>query len=308
MIKDIINQINASANGKEPERVPINIASNMFLNKDIFQYKMDHLCDMDEQDLANLVKHSYKSILTHIYDKTDMSYLRVFSNEKFLKILIQVLSAEPFLDFTYIKCCNKLAYDYLTYSNADVKIRNLFFSLSKIVNRNFIYGLYDIKITDELASYLVLARFSSKDESINVKRMNFILLQQDSNFFDLQTIVRVYEKLFNKARDLFIHTITDVYNFDDEMFVRMKEESPEKFKSFYNIYIAQTDAVITILNSMQFDEIIYILKEFFRYANYEHYTSDNIRYSLRSMAKNQDNFRVVAALEILEQKEKIYII
>lgn len=307
MLKDIINEVKNYDDSPEKKTV-IDFDNNIYLNKDLFRYKIEHLADIPEDELVTLVKHSYKSILNHIYDRSDMYYIKAFSDEKFLKVLIQVLSAEPFLDPIYIKCCNKLAYDYLTYSNADPKIRSLFFTLSKVVNSNMIYSLYELHIPDELASYIILARKSTDDELVNIKRVNFLLLQQDSRTFNLEMLVRVYERLFTRAKDLFIYTITDVYDFDDEMFVQMKDESPEKFNSFYNIYIAQTDAVMTIVNSMEFNLIVNIIRSLLDYAAFRGLTSDGLRYSLRSIARTVNNYRVIQAIEYLENVEKQYIL
>lgn len=304
MLADIIKQI--EKNKTEEPKVSVNIADNIYLNRDIFKSKIEHLDEIPDRELYALVKESYPTILEHIMNRTDLSYVKSFSNMKFLNALIQVLSAEYAISYQNILCCNKLAYDYLTFSNADPKIRSMFFTLSKIVNRNLMQSLLAIGISEDLAAYLALARNSTSDEAVNIKRVNFLLVQQDAKSLTVQRLVNIYSRLFNGIRDLFLYTMTDVYN--ESTFEVTKNEEPEKYKSIMTIYINQADAVVAILNSLEFFNIYYIIAQLSELCAFNNYTSDNVRYSLRAMAQTPDNFRVITAIEQFEARENKYIV
>ena len=308
MIKDIVDELNRSKSSTEV-LTHLNLGNNMFLNKDLFKEKMENLDIISDDELRALVKQSYKYILEHIYYRTDKSYVKSFSDERFLRILIQVLSTEPRIDMNSVLCCNKLAYDYLTYSNANPTIRNLFFSLSKVVNRDQIYPLLSLNLSEDLAAYLLLARNSSENIEANIKRVNFLLMQQKSFQMTTTMLIRIYEKLFlRNAKDLFIYTITDVYNFNDEMFTQMQSEDPDKYSSYKNIYYRQADAVIAIINSLEMNNIIIVVRELSELCSYKHYTANNVLYSLRSIATTNENARFIYVVEWLEKNERCYVV
>ena len=287
------------------QKVNINLSKNMFIISDLFKQKMNELDEMSEDELRKLVKCSYQSILDHIAARTDLSYIRSFTNKRFLQILIQVLSNEPSISSSNVRCCNKLAYDYITSTAVNPNIRSLLFSLSKVVNRTKIQQLLGIGLTEELSAYLALAANSDTNGIVNVMRVNFILLQQPVVVMSIQYIVNIYEKLFDSAKDIFIGTITDAYK--EVTLDGMSQGDSEKLKDIETIYNRQADAAIAILNSLPFESIKFIIRELNGLILFKGYTIDNFRCSLRSMAETPDNFRLRAAIEQVETFEKKYL-
>ena len=185
-------------------------------------------------------------------------------------------------------------------------IKELLFGLSKVVNRAKILQLLGIGgITEELAAYLALSANSDSNGITNVKRVNFILLQQPVNKMTTQYIVKIYEKLFNSAKEIFIGTITDAYK--EATLDGMAQGDSDKFKSIETIYNREVDAAIAILNSLPFENIKFVIRELNGLILFNSYTIDNFRCSLRSMAETPDNFRVRTAIEQVESFERKYL-
>lgn len=306
MFDELLKDIESDKNAVQDSPVDINLSENMFLISDLFKKKMKELNSIPENELMELVKYSYQSILDHISSTTDPNYINSFVNARFLKILIQVLSNnEKALSESNIRCCNKLAYDYFTLSATNPTIKDLLFSLSKVVNRTKILQLLGIGITEELAAYLALSANSDTNGNINVKRVNFILLQQPAEKMTTQYIVKIYEKLFNSAKEIFIGTITDAYK--EPTLDGMAQGDSDKLKSIKLIYDRQVDAAIAILNSLPYESIKFVIRELNGLILFNSYNIDSFRCSLRAMAETPDNFRVRAAIEQVESFEKKYL-
>ena len=71
-----------------------------------------------------------------------------------------------------------------------------------------------MNISKELSTYIALNRWSSFDENINIKRLNFFL-SAHSDIDDIDIIKAIYEMLFpNEIETLFISTMFDVYKME----------------------------------------------------------------------------------------------
>ena len=306
MFEELLDEIEKEKDDKSNSPVNINLSQNMFIISDLFKQKMKELNSIPENELIELVKYSYQSILDHISTTTDPNYINSFTNTRFLKVLIQVLSSEKSISESNIRCCNRLAYDYFTLSATNPTIKELLFGLSKVVNRAKILQLLGIGgITEELAAYLALSANSDSNGITNVKRVNFILLQQPVSKMTTQYIVKIYEKLFDSAKEIFIGTITDAYK--EATLDGMAQGDSDKFKSIETIYNREVDAAIAILNSLPFENIKFVIRELNGLILFNSYTIDNFRCSLRSMAETPDNFRVRTAIEQVESFERKYL-
>lgn len=289
-----------------------NLDTNPYLNKDAFKAKMDSLDELSDTELKELVRCSYVNILEHINNRTDMSYIKSFSSARFINCLCNVLADrihnEPHhpLEPELVMCCNKLAYDYITSKNAKEEVKQNFLTLSRVVNKFSIDMLTRYGIDLDLASLLALARYSTMEESVNIRRLNFIIVQQNPNIMTLAKVVGVYESLFSKVRDLFIHTFIDNY---DEWFEQIKEHNPEMYESTYKMYIREADAAMCILNSTDKFIIKQTIRDLLDACSYRRLYSENLRYSLRSIAPVEGlNSVVVEAMIEMERDERIYIL
>ena len=210
-VRDVMNK-------KEPEPVTIDFFNNPVFNTELLKSKLGSLDTVPDRELYDIVRISFDAILRDIFNKEDPTYLKVFTTPKFLTVLTQVVSTMQVTNQQRIYC-NKLAYDYLTMpkeAGPDPYIVQLFLSLSRKINRENINSLLGIGINEDLACYMALARHSSENEGINVRRLNFIIYTSSIQTMTVQLILKIYEKLFDRFTTLFEHTMFDVCNVDEE--------------------------------------------------------------------------------------------
>lgn len=285
MFEKIMGDINKM---EEPEVVKPKIADGPALNPEAFRDRINSISTMPERELYNIIKESYKSILSDIMKRQDKEYLDVFTTPKFISILTQVLN---FVQLTKEEtlCCNKLVYDYITLKNNDTYVKESLFVLSKMVNRQAIQGLISVGLPENLATYLALARWSDTKESVNIKRLNFIIATSSPKIMTVQTIVFAYEKLFDAISDLVETTMFDIYD-DDEPWV-----TEDIMEVYGNISLA----VLTILNNMPMHLIKKILKCYTEDFGFLHGGNPKcVRFSMKCIS--DDFIRILNTVEQLE--------
>ena len=277
------------AKSKEKTFVDININNDPVINASLFEQMLSSdIESISDSYLYQVIKASYKDILKGIFERKDTNYLVTFTNPKFLSVLNQVMNTIQ-IEHDERMAYNKLAYDYLTLSHSDDYIRTLLFTLSKTVNKYYIPGLIGIGLSENLASYLALARFSSHDDIINTKRVNFIIMTTSSNIMTEQRIVDIYSKLFDSVTPLFEGTMFDYLN-DEEDWVTDEIEL---------VFSTISLAVLAILNSLPTNMIIKVL-ESYNIDNQLLHSDEPKRFSLRSISG--EYYKIVNAIEFLEQK------
>jgi len=270
----------------------LNILDNPILNSSLLREKLEHIDTLSDRELFILVRDSFDSVLKQIFSNKDQDYLKIITNTKFLIALHQVVSNIN-LNHTQRMQCNKLAYDYFTSENNDPYIKQLFFALSKSVNREIIGALCSIGLGEDLASYLALARFSSEKEIINVKRLNFIIVSSSVDIMTEQMIIRIYEKLFDSVTPLFEGIMFDGLDMDDEYIS----------ESMNLIYSTISLAILEILNNMPSQDIRKVLISY--QGDYEalyHQTKPRFQVS----AISEDYMRILNVIDALKE-EKIFI-
>jgi len=270
----------------------LNILDNPILNSSLLREKLEHIDTLSDRELFMLVRDSFDSVLKQIFSNKDQDYLKIITNTKFLIALHQVVSNIN-LNHTQRIQCNKLAYDYFTSENNDPYIKQLFFALSKSVNREIIGALCSIGLGEDLASYLALARSSSEKEIINVKRLNFIIVSSSVDIMTEQMIIRIYEKLFDSVTPLFEGIMFDGLDMDDEYIS----------ESMNLIYSTISLAILEILNNMPSQDIRKVLISY--QGDYEalyHQTKPRFQVS----AISGDYMRILNVIDTLKE-EKIFI-
>ena len=165
---------------------------------------------IEDHDLCIIIKNNLESICKDIIDD-DKTYVPLLTNPKFVSCFIRAVNSVP-VDYTLQLACNKITYDYFTSENPDKDIKREYLNLSKIVNKPIINKLISIGLDENTASNLALCRYSSTLEKTNVLRLNFAIYYRDPNVMTEQTVVWIYEKLFNRISDLFQATMFEVYN------------------------------------------------------------------------------------------------
>ncbi len=289
MFESFIDEVK---NREKSKYQSLDLFDNPILNSSLLREKLDHIDVLSDRELFSLVKDSFDAVLRLIFTNKDQDYLKLITNTKFLIALNQVVLN---LDLTYIQKihCNKLAYDYFTSENNDPYTKQLFFALSKSVNRSIIGALCSIGLSEDLASYLALARFSSEKEMVNVKRLNFIIISSSADVMNEQMIIKIYEKLFDSVTSLFEGIMFDGLDMDDE-FVS---------ESMNLIYSTISLAILDILNNMTSQDIRKVLISY--QGDYEalyHMTKPRFQVS----AISGDYIRILDVIEALKG-EKIFI-
>jgi len=274
-----------------PKEVDFDFINNITTNASLFRAKINSISTMEDKELYDLVKGSYQSILYEISSRQDKEYLDVFTTPKFITILTQVLNSVN-LSYKEKICCNKLVYDYITLKNNDPYIKELLFILSKLVNKDNIKLLLFLELPENIATYIALARLSDLKESVNIKRVNFIIATTSPSIMTPQTIIYIYERLFDSIRELFITIMFDVYDEDEELFT----------EDVMEVYANISLAILTLLNVLPINGIKSILTSYgedfkLTYKGNIHL----VRFSLRSISSTDFN-RIHNMVELLESE------
>lgn len=288
MFKKFINDVSKL---ETPEMVTVQLSASPSINATVFRERLNSLSAMGDKELYDIIKESYKSILKDIFKREDASYLDVFTTPKFISTLTQVLNS---VELTYDEriTCNKLSYDYFTLKNHDPYIKELLFILAKMVNRDKIPGLFSIGLPENLATYMAIARFSDDKDSVNIKRLNFIITTSAVSIMNPQMIVFIYEKLFDRVGSLINTTMFDVLN-DEEEWVT---------EDIMEVYSNISYAILVILNNLPSQSIRKVLVG---YTNdFEMiYGADQkaVRFSMRAISP-EDFSRIIAIVEQLRDE------
>ena len=300
MMENIIK----AARPEEPlMETEFNIASNPFFNNHLL--KGEDIDTISEEDLYKILKESYTSILQGVFskNKSDRQYINMFKSRKFMTALIKVLhnSQTPFTIEQKVYC-NKLAYDYMTLPDAnDHFLNELFFTMSKVVNRDVMPSLLAVGFDENAAANLALARYSSFNETINILRLNMVLLSMDPDTVDPSKIVKVYGKLFDHLGILFETVMFNVNNIgdgDDES--ELSQDLIDMMEMDGNI----TLAILDILSSQPIDIIAAVLRGYGNSFMMLHSGDPaQVRTSLRNLSADYE--RITYVINMLAQE--VYI-
>jgi hypothetical protein len=186
--------------------------------------------------------------------------------------------------------CNRLAYDYFTArGDKDNYIRALLVSLVKVVNRAITPSLIGLGLNEDLAAYLVNARYSSQKEDIQVKRLNLVIMNQDPDIMTEQMIVDIYGKLFDRITPLFSGIMYDFW--PNELFINEEME---------DVYATINIAILEIVNNLPEDIMYQLLKKF--YESHQLINLDKkLRFNIYSFSK-EDYPRLDYTLEVLKHE------
>lgn len=291
MIEDFYRQL-SNVPVQDPVMVPVKIGNNPLLNKQLFYSNLLNSESIPDYELYNIIKGNIDFIVSDVINPdADINMAGIFSSAKFLDSFVKVIKSMP---ITYEKrvCCNKLAYDFLTFHVDDpaTDIKQSYISLSRAVNKDSISRLVNNHGLDiSSASNLALARYSSTKEIVNVKRLNFVICNLPTDNMSEQMIIFIYEEFFNQISDLFIGTMLEVYSDDEESLYG---------DDFTDIYSTVSLAVLTILNNMPSDKIRLILNSYVR--TLECKGQPPVRFSMRALSV--DFCRISSIVESLQSQ------
>ena len=243
---------------------------------------------MDDYTLCTFLKNNIEALCQDIMKEQIAPYASHFQNEKFVNALIKAISSIP-INNDIVVACNRVIYDYFTLENADKRIKQLYLTIAKIVNKNIINSLLSIGLDDDTASNLAICRHSSMNEKTNVKRLNFTIYFKDSEMMTEQKIVWIYEKMFDRVSDLFQAIMFETYTPQQE----------EVFNhNFPENYSTVSLAILCILNNMRSVDIRRVLLGY--HSEWEYKGKPRVRFSLHALSN--DYSRIINVVESLAQE------
>lgn len=232
--------------------------------------KLSRFSSLEIHDQNTLLKNNLDVICEDILNN-DITYASLLRSINFIDALDRVITAVP-IEYKVQLAINKISYDYFTSENPDNKIKQLYLKLSKSVNSHYIKQLTALGLDETTASNFALCRFSSANETTNVKRLNFAMYCKDPIIMTDQMIVWIYEKLFNRIYDLFEATMFETYT---------KQQQDDFGSDFMEIYGTVGLAVLIILNNMRSEDIRRVL---LKYSIAWEYSHTPVRFSLHALS------------------------
>lgn len=282
------NMIKEIKETPEPEKVVINFSDNPHTNVDILKSKIDMINAMSNDELFRLLNICYPSIIDDV-NSGRMEYVKAYINPKFINQFARVIGTTD-INIDKKRACSKLAYMYhiAKSNNKSESTVQLYKVLVKLAYRDIVPILVSLGITESMAIDLVIARYSSDNDVLNVRRVNFVIQNSPINILSIQIIVKIYEKLFDRMTPLFKGTMFDVLDEDEEWVT----ESIIEIDSMISL------SVLELLNNMTFDQIRQVIISYV-----EDYTKifncDNHCYRFSLVALSDDYYRVVETAEKL---------
>lgn len=256
--------------GRPNSDASLNLASNVALNPELLGQKLAAIDTMSDKELYELVQRYYSLIFDKIFSGKDEEFIKLFTNTRFITAATQAFYQIE-LSYTYRIKANKMVYDYLKLpeKKRDSYTQSLLIGLSKTINRDKIPLLCGLKIPEDVASLLALARYSSDKETLNVRRLNWIMIHQPAALLTEQMVVDIYLTLFDHITPLFEGIMLDVIPGNE-----LNENAAE-------VYGTITLAMFDIINELPSGDIE-ILLDTFATDKQMMYADNSVRVNLES--------------------------
>lgn len=253
-------------------------------------YDIPNLSDVQ---LRNFIQNYYVKILDNVFSGPDRSnHLLCFTDKRFLDAFIDVLQLETFYDITIIVKCNNICYDYITLPNSDPEIVSRMMKISAIVNRPKMPKLIGFGLRQDVAAFILLARYSSFNLEICVRRVNHILRTQPKVIMNLEMITEIFNCLYTHsdwvpAFQYFMHDVIPEYSENSWV-----TEEVEEVDSTINL------AILDILNS---EPTSIISDAIINYAEDRRLINGVKPYKFSLMRLSDDYYRIKGVIEYLKQ-------
>lgn len=291
-----MNPLPVAEDNKE-NYVELDFSSNVVMDENMLLKTLSTIDIMDGTELYKIVHDYYNAILNNIFHNKENGqgspFTYLFTVPKFIITLTQIMYVET-PDDTTRRRLNKMSYDYLVLKERDQDkyVSGLLMSLSKAINKDKIPKLCTLQLSEEFASLLLLARYSSEKEIINVRRLNRVLINQPLSSLSEQKIVDIYIQLFSHVLPLFTGIMLDV--------MPTQTMTPD----MQEIYGLITLAALDIMNELPLQDIKAGLTMFNDDRKIQ-YSDMPLRMNLESCSP-EDYPRFIAAIDELKS-EGVYI-
>lgn len=231
--------------------------------------KIKHIDSLNEQEIKHIIIRQYHMILNYdtFLANERVSALELFTNKRFLKILLDVINTLD-LSNDEIICINKLTYDYYVLSDKDAEISNLLLELSYFVNNKVAIRLSAILGIQGARILAMISRSSFKVEK-NVSRVNWFIVKSNIAISE-QDIINIYCTIYDRFMYPIIYT--------------MLETEPETLSELERKRFRAISAVIVrLLNSMTSTDIYTVISNYAYTLQFS--DTKDTRFSLKQAAK-----------------------
>lgn len=242
-------------------------------------------------ELQEFVRNNILYILSSAVDKKPKS-LQMITDKDFL-IAMDMNNDE--LPKDYVNRFNRVCRAYLFNPSKNViynkESAGLLYKIAYKLNKKMVDILKSVGLNEEDATWLIINRYSSTDERRNIRRMVRAMQHMPESIMTEQMVVDIFSKTFyDQLTNLFCAVMTDRFDYFDN-------------KNEEYVYSTVSNALLDILNTMDFDDIKSVLIDYIVELNRSEVSG---RFSLNSI--NPSDYRmIVDALENIEVEDGIKI-
>lgn len=282
---------------------PVN---NPQFSTNALKFNIDNMGNMSDADLRNFIFNSLDSILNKLFASNEASkYVNYFRDARFLDALTDVIVAKNFLEKVQVIRINTICYHYLTLpdSEKDNAIISRIIKLSNIVNKTNLPRLLGLGLSENLATMILISRYSDIDFNICVRRVNFVLLTQPKELMSQKMITEIYKCIYNVLEEwyrifpcIMVDTIPD-YSESDNRTWWVTED-------VYEINSVMNLSILEILDELPTQTIRNTLVNYTE-AISSVYANKRTRFSLKTLS--DDFYRINEVINNLEYNENIYV-
>lgn len=236
-------------NMNEEERsIEVDLSRNIFINPKAFKESLLTIDSLTDEKLYEMIYHSYQMIFSETFIKETEKNLEIITHPRFISACIYVFNNIQEIDYNVKLYCNKIIYDYnITFRDKEHEyIRNLLFSLGRVVNKDKLYTLIALGLPEVVAVNILICRYSSRKERTNIARLNYYICKQSEELMNEQMIIWIYEKLFDKISELF--QVIMFYPYDETQ----NEE----------VYSVMSLSILDIIENMPYNSIKNVLIDY----------------------------------------------
>lgn len=286
--------------------IKVRVDENPNFNLEILKQNIDHVNDMSDSELRSFIKKCFKSIMRDLFGAEMPKYIKYFQDIRFLNAFIDVVLSLEFIDKEDIIRINTMCYHYITLpkDKQDYRVLDRMMQLSNIVNKLNIPRLLGLGLSSNLASILLIARYSDIDLNVCVKRVDFIIITQPKELMSEKMIEEIFKILYNVMDDF--HRIFPYIMMD--ILPEYDENNPNTFWVTDDIQEVNSTlnlAILNIIDNLPSQTIRGIILNYSE-AMSMIYKNQTVRFSLRNLS--EDYYRINNIINSIAYNEHIYVL
>ena len=309
MFENYFNEVEQRNQAKalQPMVRPVNPQNSLLMNKSLFLQTINDISSMNEDELYKFIQYNFDSILLNVFSKGYQvnDYVNLFTDIRFLNTFINVIQNLPMVSQDNVIRCNTICYHYLTLPDdrKDGRVVSRMLRISNLINRNNLPRLLGLGLTNNVASMLLLARFSDTSIEICVKRVDFIIITQPVELMTKDMIVGIFRILyptdddFARAFPYIMHDVLPEYDENNPNTYWITDEIAE-VNSTMNL------AILDIMQENMYDSNLKGMLINYAEGHNIVFRGKPVRFSLKRLS--DDYYHVVDMVNHLEYIDDVY--